>query len=220
MDNPAYASVYIECRKCRSGTHKHMRSVVDALDWWNTRNGDYYEDYVKSEEQVRKQFANANIFMMKAEKDEAEIAKLKAERDELQGRYERVSHALRLYGSQSEEVFQLAHKRPVPPSIGSMLCNMTERHSCEMAKAFTQDEITRGAITDIALKKQESKEYWEAIHAEAESIIDRRVETLGSIECADDANHRKDMLDGWSAWLLAKRVVDNRRAAIAESEQG
>lgn len=33
---------------------------------------------------------------------------------------------------QRKEVYALAHKRPMPSNIGSMLCNMTERHEREI----------------------------------------------------------------------------------------
>lgn len=76
---------------------------------------------------------------------------LRAENALLRETADRRDHALRLYGSQFEEYFQLAHKRPVSSSIVAMLCNMTERHSCEMSKAFTQDEIARRMATRAAL---------------------------------------------------------------------
>lgn len=83
-----------------------------------------------------------------------QVRKARAEVDALRMTADRRDYALRLYGTQFEEVFQLAHRRPVPSSLASMLCNMTERHSCEMAKAFTQDEIARRMATRAAFNKE------------------------------------------------------------------
>lgn len=62
-------------------------------------------------------------------------------------------------------------------------------------------------------------EFWAELHAEAEVQFDRRVELLGPIETADDAAFRKALSDGWSAWLLAKKIIDNRHNAILADKQ-
>lgn len=61
--------------------------------------------------------------------------------------------------------------------------------------------------------------FWSEVRKEAETHCDRRVELLGPIETCDDAAMRKNLLDGWSAWLLSKHVVDNRRAAILSPKE-
>ena len=58
------------------------------------------------------------------------------------------------------------------------------------------------------------REFWTELHAEAEVQFDRRKELLGPIETADDAAFRKMLRDGWSAWMLAKKIVENRHDAI------
>lgn len=77
--------------------------------------------------------------------------KAREECEKLRNSFSRAASALRLYGTQFEEYFQLAHKRPVPSSIAAMLCNMTERHSCEMSALCTQDGFTRQLMTELAL---------------------------------------------------------------------
>jgi len=62
------------------------------------------------------------------------------------------------------------------------------------------------------------REFWDELHAEAETQYDRRLELLGPIETLDDAAFRKTLGDGWSAWLLAKKIIENRRAAILSAE--
>jgi hypothetical protein len=56
------------------------------------------------------------------------------------------------------------------------------------------------------------REFWDELHAEAETQYDRRLELLGPIETLDDAAFRKTLADGWSAWLLARRIIENRKA--------
>ena len=58
--------------------------------------------------------------------------------------------------------------------------------------------------------------FWEELHEEAEKQYDRRLELLGPIETADDAAFRKTLHDGWSAWLMAKRIVYNRRLSTLQ----
>jgi len=43
---------------------------------------------------------------------------------------------LQLLDKQRKEVHALVHKRPAPAGIVSMLCNMTERHTIELAKLY------------------------------------------------------------------------------------
>ena len=67
--------------------------------------------------------------------------------------------------------------------------------------------------------------FWDALHDEADAQYDRRLELLGPIITADDAAFRKTLRDGWSSWILAKKIIDNRRDAIladtqAEPERG
>jgi len=62
------------------------------------------------------------------------------------------------------------------------------------------------------------REFWDELHAEAETQYDRRLELLGPIETLDDAAFRKTLGDGWSAWLLAKKIIENRRASILSAE--
>lgn len=65
---------------------------------------------------------------------------------------------------QSREVFDLAHARPVPQSLASMLCNMTERHSREVAA-----ELMRAAMPDavhgVYLTGRDVSEMWEALRS-------------------------------------------------------
>lgn len=70
------------------------------------------------------------------------------------------------------------------------------------------------AIDPEAIKRK----FWDELHAEAEVQYDRRLNLLGPIETLDDAAFRKTLGDGWSAWLLAKRIIENRRAAILSTE--
>ena len=62
------------------------------------------------------------------------------------------------------------------------------------------------------------REFWDELRAEAETQYDRRLELLGPIETLDDAAFRKTLGDGWSAWLLAKKIIENRRSAILSAE--
>lgn len=55
--------------------------------------------------------------------------------------------------------------------------------------------------------------FWNKLHQESEKQYDKRLELLGPIETEDDAAFRKTLHDGWSAWLLAKRIVLNKIAA-------
>ena len=71
------------------------------------------------------------------------------------------------------------------------------------------DAAIRKEYADRAVEK-----FWRELHAEAENQYDRRVELLGPVETAEDASYRKTLHDGWSSWLLAKRLVINRRDAI------
>jgi len=61
------------------------------------------------------------------------------------------------------------------------------------------------------------REFWDELHAEAETQYDRRLELLGPIETLDDAAFRKTLGDGWSAWLLAKKIIENRRAVALDA---
>lgn len=56
------------------------------------------------------------------------------------------------------------------------------------------------------------REFWDDLHTEAKTQYDRRLELLDPIETLDDAAFRKTLADGWSAWLLAKRIIENRKA--------
>ena len=60
--------------------------------------------------------------------------------------------------------------------------------------------------------------FWKELHEEAEKQYDRRLELLGPIETPDDAAFRKTLHDGWSAWLLAKRIVTNRHVSTLDYE--
>jgi len=82
-----------------------------------------------------------------------------------------------------------------------------------------QDRLTKlkaslSAIDSDAIRRK----FWDELHAEAETQYDRRLELLGPIETLDDAAFRKTLGDGWSAWLLAKKIIENRRAAILSAE--
>ena len=70
------------------------------------------------------------------------------------------------------------------------------------------------AVDPEAIKR----EFWDELHAEAEMQYDRRLNLLGPIETLDDAAFRKTLGDGWSAWLLAKKIIENRRSAILSAE--
>ena len=63
------------------------------------------------------------------------------------------------------------------------------------------------------------REFWDELRAEAETQYDRRLELLGPIETLDDAAFRKTLGDGWSAWLLAKKIIDNRRESEAKASE-
>lgn len=75
------------------------------------------------------------------------------------------------------------------------------------------DAAIRKECADMAVEK-----FWYELHEEADNQYDRRVELLGPVETAEDASYRKTLYDGWSAWLLAKRIVINRHAAIEGGE--
>ena len=83
----------------------------------------------------------------------------------------------------------------------------TEKHISE------RDAAIRKECADRAAEK-----FWHELHEEAENQYDRRVELLGPVETAEDASYRKTLYDGWSAWLLAKRIVINRHAEIEGKE--
>lgn len=82
-----------------------------------------------------------------------------------------------------------------------------------VAEAMFDDAAICKECADRAMEK-----FWHELHEEAENQYDRRVELLGPVETAEDASYRKTLYDGWSAWLLAKRIVINRHAAIEGGE--
>lgn len=69
----------------------------------------------------------------------------------------------------------------------------------------------RSSIDSEAIRRK----FWDELRSEAETQYDRRLELLGPIETLDDATFRKTLGDGWSAWLLAKRIIENRKAREA-----
>lgn len=38
LDDPAYASAAISCKKCGARSSKHHRSLEEAITWWNSRS--------------------------------------------------------------------------------------------------------------------------------------------------------------------------------------
>ena len=80
--------------------------------------------------------------------------------------------------------------------------------NCARIRAEAKAEALREAV----------ELFWKELHEEAEKQYDRCLELLGPIETSDDAAFRKTLHDGWSAWLLAKRIVANRRATILADE--
>lgn len=104
MDNPAYASVHIECKKCHAGSHKWMRSVVEAATWWN------------------------------------------------------------------------------------------------------------GRADELRIRSEVIKEFWEELHAEAAVQFDHRHDLLRPVETYAQSMVVHTMEDGWSAWLLAKSIIDKRKS--------
>lgn len=80
--------------------------------------------------------------------------------------------------------------------------------SCKHVYIADQALAAISAIDPEAIRR----EFWDELHAEAETQYDRRLELLGPIETLDDAAFRKTLADGWSAWLLARRIIENRKA--------
>ena len=94
-----------------------------------------------------------------------------------------------------------------------------EQASDDEGLGVTQDaKQIRDIITDSLAALSDidpdaiRREFWDELHAEAETQYDRRLELLGPIETLDDAAFRKTLADGWSAWLLARRKIEYRKA--------
>ena len=80
--------------------------------------------------------------------------------------------------------------------------------SCKHVYIADQALAALSAIDTKAIRR----EFWNELHAMASVQYDRRLELLGPIETLDDAAFRKTLGDGWSAWLLARRIIENRKA--------
>lgn len=62
------------------------------------------------------------------------------------------------------------------------------------------------------------REFWNELYAEAEVQFDCRHDTFRPVDTYEKSMIVKTLNDGWSAWLLAKKIIDNRRAAIIGRE--
>jgi len=62
------------------------------------------------------------------------------------------------------------------------------------------------AIDPEAIKR----EFWDELHAEAEAQFDHRHDVLRPVKTYVKSMIVHTMDDGWSAWLLAHRIIDNR----------
>lgn len=103
--------------------------------------------------------------------------------------------------------------RDTARAIGQIYQSVTIRNG----KVWSPEAEAAAIIT--ARDARVRAEYWKEILLESEKIIDQRVALFGPVETFEAANQRKDMLDGWSAWLLAKHVIDNRSAAILADKE-
>jgi len=56
------------------------------------------------------------------------------------------------------------------------------------------------------------KEFWEELHAEAAVQFDHRHDALRPVETYAQSMVVHAMDDGWSAWLLAKSIIDKRKS--------
>lgn len=81
----------------------------------------------------------------------------------------------------------------------------------KLTEAQTRLTALKAALSAIDTKAIR-REFWNELHAMASVQYDRRLELLGPIETLDDAAFRKTLGDGWSAWLLARRIIENRKA--------
>jgi len=56
------------------------------------------------------------------------------------------------------------------------------------------------------------REFWNELHSEAEAQYDHRHDVLRPVKTYAQSMIVHTMDDGWSAWLLARRIIENRKA--------
>jgi len=85
----------------------------------------------------------------------------------------------------------------------------------EAQTRLTNLKATISAIDSEAIRR----EFWDELHAEAEAQYDHRHDVLRPVKTYAQSMIVHTMDDGWSAWLLAKKIIDDRREAEAEKRE-
>lgn len=70
------------------------------------------------------------------------------------------------------------------------------------------------SINPEAIRTEAVLSFWKELQFEAGAICDERERLLGPIKTSDDAAFRKTLGDGWSAWLLARHIINDRHIKI------
>ena len=69
---------------------------------------------------------------------------------------------------------------------------------------------------DARIRAESIAAFWQDLKETAEEILDNRLALMSPVTTYAKANTRTDITNGWSAWLLAKHLI-NGRIAIAEN---
>ncbi len=78
----------------------------------------------------------------------------------------------------------------------------------EAQTRLTNLKATISAIDSEAIRR----EFWDELHAEAEAQYDHRHDVLRPVKTYAQSMIVHTMDDGWSALLLARRSIENRKA--------